>query len=271
MNRRIDFTQLGGFPATQYTFDYMQQAYTQTFAGLGAAFGDSAIISGCIVTGNFISDGWVCVNKEILPFTGGSVVIAPDTAVIIVETKESRLFADNSTKDVYFARSARIGVGVGSVLWSKFKRIDADPWKTGDIKEIIVTNQYLTDNFNAAGIGINERIGWALLDGQGGRPDSRGRVTVGINTADTDFDIPGKTGGNKTQLIQKANLPAIKLDVPIPTNATSDSTAGDGNIVLGNGGPDAHPGPTLKTETIGSGVGLNIVQPYLVTVKIIKL
>jgi hypothetical protein len=272
MNRRIDFSQLGGFPATQYTFDYMQKTYSEVIGALASAYGNAVILTGCVVTGSFISSGWVSINSEILPFSGGSVTVGLTTSVVVVETRETRRFKNNEEKEVYFSRKSQIGVAIGDngTLWSKFRRLDIDPWKTGDIKESIVTVEYLTANFDANGIGINERIGWALLDGKSGRVNATKRVSVGYDPGDPAF-TPGATGGSNTQTIQQANLPAVQLDVKIPTNATSTSTSGDGNIVLGNGGPDAHPGPTLKTAPLGSGTPMSIMQSYYVTVKMIKL
>ncbi|MFT3750976.1 MAG: hypothetical protein QM768_21865 [Agriterribacter sp.] len=273
MNRRIDFTQFKGFPGTQGTLDFMQKAYSDVVSGLAAAFGANTIISGCVVAGGFISDGWVCINGELLPFAGGSVTIDAFTKVIITETKTAARFKDDTLKDVYFMRRAQFGLGIGDtgVLWNKFRRVDLDPWKTGDVKDIIVTPAYIAVNFESNGIGKNERFGWALLDGQGGRPNAMGRVAVGYNALDPDFDLPGETGGSKGQNIQKANLPPVQIDVPIAANNTSKTQDGSLRIVLGSEGNEPNAGPTLKTANLGSGEALSIVQPYLVTVKIIKL
>jgi microcystin-dependent protein len=39
--------------------------------------------------------------------------------------------------------------------------------------------------------------GWVLCDGNNGTPDLRGRVIVGVDASDVDFDTVGKTGGHK--------------------------------------------------------------------------
>lgn len=39
-------------------------------------------------------------------------------------------------------------------------------------------------------------------------PDTRGRVSVGLNTGDTDFNVIGKTGGAKTHTLLSTEMPA---------------------------------------------------------------
>jgi microcystin-dependent protein len=50
-------------------------------------------------------------------------------------------------------------------------------------------------------------------------PDSRGRVAVNYNSADTDFDTIGEVGGSKTHVLSQAELPVatIAIDPPATT------------------------------------------------------
>ncbi|KAK6033562.1 tape measure domain protein [Ostertagia ostertagi] len=103
--RRIDFTQNGGFPATQYMTKYMQDSFRNCFMALAGLIGDKVIVSGMDVVGGQITNGWISYNGELMPFLGGPT----ETEFIIEELPESRLFNDNTTKDVYFKKQARFG------------------------------------------------------------------------------------------------------------------------------------------------------------------
>jgi microcystin-dependent protein len=54
-------------------------------------------------------------------------------------------------------------------------------------------------------------------------PDTRGRVSIGYNTADTDFDTLGEVGGSKTHVLTQGQLPAAPITIDPPaTNLTVD-------------------------------------------------
>lgn len=269
---RIDFTKLGGFPVTQFTFDFMQKAYSDIFAGFAKTFGDLVILNGCEIGGGLISDGWMSWNGEIIPFKGGGIPPLPiNQFVVVEEVKASRLFQINEEEEIYYVRIARIGNP--GILLGNFDRLDplVQVWQRGDIKDVVCDAAYIAANFDNTGLGKNKRKGWAICNGNNGTQNFGHRVTVGYDPTDTRFNLPGKTGGVNEQSIEGQNLPAIKIDVPIPTTATSQDTAGAGKIVLGNGANDNTPGPTLRTNNLGSGIPLNIMQAYTVTLKIMKL
>lgn len=48
--------------------------------------------------------------------------------------------------------------------------------------------------------------GWAICDGTNGTPDLRGRVAVGVDTTQTEFDVVGETGGATTHSLSVAEL-----------------------------------------------------------------
>lgn len=249
--------------------DFMQQSYRGAFSALTGVIGDRVILSGCVFSGINVSNGWICYNGEILPFIGGVLGLG---GCLIEDVRESLLFQDGAQQEVLITRVARLGTP-STFIFGQLRRITPlrEVWLPGDTKDIIVTPAYVAANFDANGIGLNERTGWALLDGQGGRVNAKGRNSVGYDPTKAAFDTPGETGGSEGSVVVKNNLPSIQLSVTIPTTATSQDTAGAGRLVLGNGPNDGTPGPTLKTETLGVGDPLSIIQPYYVTVKIIKL
>lgn len=52
-------------------------------------------------------------------------------------------------------------------------------------------------------------------------PNTKGKVSVGLDTADTDFDTIGKTGGAKTVTLTQAQLPAASITIDPPATTVS--------------------------------------------------
>ena len=89
-----------------------------------------------------------------------------------------------------------------------------------------------------------------------------GRVLVGIDSSDTDFDGAEETGGSKTHALTTGELAAHNHAV-----GSNDSGTGPG----GAAGNQEHVrdagvgnGPATPTSTTGSGAAHNNVQPYIV-------
>jgi hypothetical protein len=82
-----------------------------------------------------------------------------------------------------------------------------------------------------------------------------GRVMVGLDSGDTDFDTVEETGGVKTHALTIAEMPAHSHTY------TLENTRGSGS-------PGAEDGDssfsTPNTSTVGSGAAHTIVQPYIV-------
>jgi hypothetical protein len=120
MYKRIDFTQLEGLGFTQDTLDFLQTSYREALGSVASILGDYVIISGAAVSGPNYTDGWVAINGELLPFTGG--LIAPN--IIIEETSANELFADGANKPVYYTRRAKLASS-GGTAYSSFVRLDS--------------------------------------------------------------------------------------------------------------------------------------------------
>ncbi|MDY3337781.1 hypothetical protein PG279_01145 [Riemerella anatipestifer] len=116
---RLNFNQTGGFPLSTNILDAMQTAYS-LFNKLGSMAGNFAIISGCEVYGNNVTDGVVYINGELLEFKGGAL----GTNVIIREEVENRIFEDGANKPVIFKRYATFGSSTPdqTYAWAGFKR-----------------------------------------------------------------------------------------------------------------------------------------------------
>jgi hypothetical protein len=138
---KVDWLQTGGFPFELDDLDYMQNSFTMlqqlTLVLAGAV---PAIVTGCVVSGGTVSDGYVIISGELLPFQGGSL----GTKVAIVETDSSKNFEDGTSKTGYQTRTATFGA-VGTD-WSTFVRI---PALVNFIKLIGgTTGQFLTKTTN---------------------------------------------------------------------------------------------------------------------------
>lgn len=130
---------------------------------------------------------------------------------------------------------------------------------TGDVKEIDVSNAYLTANFDATGLGKNERLGWAICNGNNGTRNRSGRVAMQYDIS--NYPTLGAVGGSKDAVVV----------------AHSHSTRWNMNT---GSGPDI--GSTLVATAHGSGAGIvtdssgetgvnKNLQPYMITLMIMKL
>lgn len=128
-------------------------------------------------------------------------------------------------------------------------------------------------------------------------PNTKGRVSVGYDAADTDFNAVGKTGGEKTHLLITSEMPAHNHPLS-PNPHYHDAVAGTlllggaagsplthwGSFTMvseGSGGsaairtnPNTPTGPltgsTLTMSNTGGGGAHNNLQPFIAFMKIIK-
>jgi hypothetical protein len=128
---RYNFLQTGGFPFETDILDGMQKAF-EIFNCLGALAGPLTIISGCVVTGSTVSNGFVHIDGEIYPFIGGTI----QTNVIFQTVTQSAEFEDLTTKDIQIKKTVQFGTGVGSMLWADFKRPETTTQLTNLIESL---------------------------------------------------------------------------------------------------------------------------------------
>lgn len=181
---RLNFNQTGGFPLSTNILDAVQEAYS-VFNSLGSLAGDKAIISGCVVAGNNVSDGVIYLNGEILSFKGGTL----GTSIIIKEDTESRIFEDGATKPVIFKRYAIFGSSTPdkTYQWADFKPIknlislaqekaEKTALKTAEDKIVELEKQKPIVGEIKQGIFDLDNLpeGWFHCNGENGTPDLRG-------------------------------------------------------------------------------------------------
>ena len=102
-----------------------------------------------------------------------------------------------------------------------------------------------------------------------------GRVLVGLDSSDTDFDTAEETGGDKTVTLTSAQsgVPAHAHKFQITGDSTPDSGTTGGIMVSGTGGT-VNGVTGTPTDTVGEQIGGNIaadatsahanLQPYIV-------
>ncbi len=93
-----------------------------------------------------------------------------------------------------------------------------------------------------------------------------GRVPVGFDSGQTEFDTVEETGGEKTHTLTVAELPTHSH--PVRTYA-ADSGSGEFasqrvNVAPGDVSSSTNPAANVQTANIGSGDAHNNLQPYIV-------
>ena len=89
-----------------------------------------------------------------------------------------------------------------------------------------------------------------------------GRVLVGIDSSDTDFDGAEETGGSKTHALTTGELAAHNHAVGSYDSGTGAGGAAGNQEHVRDAGVGN--GPATPTSTTGSGAAHNNVQPYIV-------
>ncbi len=103
-------------------------------------------------------------------------------------------------------------------------------------------------------------------------PNSKGKVVVGLDSADTAFDLLGEIGGAQTHTLTDSQVPptAIKWDHP---NAAVLSGANGGypeNGIFPAYGWTNSTGRAYTFTVKGGGTAHNNIQPYIIKRRIIK-
>lgn len=138
---------------------------------------------------------------------------------------------------------------------------------TGDVKEIDVSTAYIAANFDVTGLGTNERLGWAICNGNNGTRNRSGRVSVGYDVS--NYPTLGAIGGNNSVTLAKSNIPQMDANFPV---TDGDNAGGTKLYVMAN---DLSPAGTATwANSVNKGSAntpIDIRQQYIVTLYIMKL
>ncbi|MDI3319117.1 hypothetical protein [Pinibacter soli] len=121
MYKKIDFSKLEGLAVFQGTLDFLQICYENTFSAIAKVLGDKVIISGAELINGSYTEGWICLNGELLPFTGG----LQQPKIVVEQLADTELFGDDSIQTVYFTRRAKLASAsnVDGIAIEDFKRL----------------------------------------------------------------------------------------------------------------------------------------------------
>ena len=138
-HKTFDFSKQGGMPLNQQRLEYMQQSYTEALQAVSNLMGDMVIVSGCVVNGNNVTDGWVVVGGELLPFRTGT-----NTGTFMVRESSTNLeFKDGQNKPVQISRYCEFGLGIGSYNWSALTRLSTIKQQLADLNSLKTDNEKL--------------------------------------------------------------------------------------------------------------------------------
>ena len=100
-------------------------------------------------------------------------------------------------------------------------------------------------------------------------PNLSGRVPVGLQTSDTDFNTLGKTGGEKTHTLTLSQIPAHQHSLD-QDGGNVGFAEGSTNLRYSVGYTNTRASASIATGDAGGGNAHNNLQPYLVLNYIIK-
>jgi hypothetical protein len=253
-----NFIQTGGYPLNAERLKEQQTAYA-IFNSLGALAGNLTIISGCTLTGTIISNGVVFINGEVIDFR--EATLKEDSTVIIIQEEVKRPFKNGSIKTVNFIRYATFGTAETFWLWRDFKRVNP----IIQMMERLTTLEKKSAVFQKGGGMVfwnkpatDIPAGWQEV------VDWRGRMPVGLDVDQPEFNKIGKQEGSMVKNILKTHLPNIKIKV----NPSGFRYGKNGAVQVGffssAGDSDAGGSGYCETDPLGDGADFNVMNPYRV-------
>ncbi len=259
---KTNFNQTGGFPLKTERIQELQSAY-EIFNSFGSLAGNLTIVSGCETIGTTVQDGFVFIDGELLAFREGAVAVGSE--VIIIEEPANKEFENGTSKVVHYIRYATFGTASTSWLWTDFVR----PIQTKLIPTDLVTRLEELEKKSAvfqAGGGmvlwnkpaLDIPVGWQEVI------DWKGRIPVGLDTSQVEFDTMGKQSGAKNKTLSIAEMPQHGHDWKYTTEGDDSGSGGSfneftlkpGSIPISNAA-----NPIGKT---GSSQQFSIMNPYRV-------
>jgi len=143
-----------------------------------------------------------------------------------------------------------------------------------EIVELDVNTQYILDNFDGTGLGINLCEGFAICNGQNGTKNRDGRISIAYGTT---YNFAGAFNGNASHTLTESQL---------PIHSHFNGIADDGNQLFVYGSTtNGMPGLSSRTVTsenlarnnqgltsqVGSNQSFSLMNPSIVTLTIMKL
>lgn len=268
---KSNFILTGGYPLKVERLQELQAAYS-IFNALGALAGDLTIISGCATTSSTVGNGFVYINGELLEFRQAAVT--PTSTVIIIEEAINRSFKNGVIKQVHTIRYATFGTADTSWSWTSFKAVDA--------MSVMMARLDMMEKKTAVfqvggGMVLWNKPAADIPNGWQEVVDWRGRMPMGFDANQPEFDTMGDTGGAKNKTLSVNELPKHNFHTFSPSStATVNSTVDSSTYPVadsdGTGwGNEVYrirrsaTKPTLgKSSDVGGDQQFSLLNPYRV-------
>lgn len=116
-----------GFPGTNKTWRFVNESAFETMQNVAAICGDKTILSGMVVTGSDVSEGWISYNGELVYFAAGTL----NDGVTITALAENANYNDDSgdptsilTQPAYLSKTAAFSALAGATFaYADLKRL----------------------------------------------------------------------------------------------------------------------------------------------------
>ncbi|MCG8748100.1 phage baseplate protein, partial [Tenacibaculum finnmarkense] len=243
-------------------------------------------------SGNQITNGFIYLDGELLEFRGG----IKQNSVVIIQEETKATFEDKTEKPVYFTRYATFGVSGNSIPWSDFKHIDnlivlsnqvkklkIELGKKATILDLVFEVKKLEKELaeikpmykeiKYVGTSVTQaelQRGWFIANGQNGTDNVLGRMLVGYDANQTEFNTIGKKGGEKTHKLTVSELPSHRIrykDIfysEYTGTVNIPSKIGSGHTDRDNKGHEMY----RYSDSIGNDKPHNNLPPYIVALPI---
>ncbi|RTY71563.1 hypothetical protein [Flavobacterium sp. LB2P53] len=246
---KTNFNQTGGFPLKTERLQELQTAF-EIFQAFGALAGNLTIISGCELLGATVKKGVVYIDGEPLEFREAAVT--GTSTVIIIEEPVNRAFENGTVKQVHTVRYATFGTAATSWLWTAFKRVDP----AVQLMVRLDSLEKKTAVFQSGGgmvlwnkPALDIPTGWQEV------LDWRGRIPVGLDATQLEFDTLGEIGGAKSKTLSIDEIPSHTHGFRAYVQSGSND---------GSGGEAAGYFQDKQTGSIGGGQAFSLMNPYRV-------
>jgi len=178
--------------------------------------------------------------------------------IIVQKSQDVPVQIDSAFQTLFAPASASNGVVIGSVQMFAGS-VAPSGYLICDGSAISRTTYSAL--FNVIGIGYGAGNGSTTFN----LPNLKGRVPVGLDNSQSEFDTLGKSSGEKTHLLTTPEMPSHNHTFQAWNNTntdTSDIFTNDWRLDPGSG--------TWGTSNVGGGQAHNNLQPYLVMSYIIR-
>jgi len=266
------------FPVKSGTLQFIQDSYKESLAQALTSLVEvndptqvyilSGLYNGSTASSTYnVSAGVVYFNGELFDvpsfnftLTGSNLPYPSILTTQYTTNADPVTFTDGTPRNVHNIRTFVVSATTsysGIMEYDNWYRVA--PWLKGDTKEVVCDSTYMSNNFDSSGLGVKERTGWAIMNGNNGTHNDNGLVVVGYGAS---YSTLGATGGSKDAVLIGHNH-----TIAIQQNTNSGGTVGLFDQATGGGDKVYTSSTAGGTET---GVGKNM-QPYVVRLRIQKI